>query len=159
MPLWGPTPELSRPAAGRRLGASVAEKHPGGAPMWVRLERIVRRRSTQCRLHVLSQRLAALPAEAALMSRPRKIQKNTIQTKQAMRLQPAALGSKNPLFSRPNPGTPRLLIIHSGSMNAMRLMAETSGMSIRSAQTPVANVARIAALPRMLMKPSPPPNA
>ena len=37
-----PTPELSRPAAGRRLGASVAEKHPGGAPMRVRLERIVR---------------------------------------------------------------------------------------------------------------------
>ena len=36
------TPELSRPAAGWRLGASVAEKHPGGAPMRVRLERIVR---------------------------------------------------------------------------------------------------------------------
>ena len=32
------TPELSRPAAGRRLGASVAEKHPGAAPMRVRLE-------------------------------------------------------------------------------------------------------------------------
>ena len=38
----GLTPELSRPAAGHRLGASVAEKHPGGAPMRVRLERIVR---------------------------------------------------------------------------------------------------------------------
>ena len=107
----------------------------------------------------LSQRLTALPAEVALMSRPRKIQKNTTQTKQAMKLQPATLGSKNPLFSRPNPGTPMLLIIHSGNMNAMRLMAEMSGMSIRSAQAPVANVALIAALPRMPMKLSPPPDA
>jgi len=42
----GLTPELSRPVAGRRLGASVAEKHSGGAPMRVRLERIVRAQVT-----------------------------------------------------------------------------------------------------------------
>jgi hypothetical protein len=37
------TPELSRPAAGRRLSANIAEgAHLGAALMWVRLERVVR---------------------------------------------------------------------------------------------------------------------
>ena len=41
----GLTPELSRPAAGRRLDANIAEGvQSGAAPMRVRLERIVRRR-------------------------------------------------------------------------------------------------------------------
>ena len=35
----GLTPELSRPAAGRRLGANIAEGvHLGAALMWARLE-------------------------------------------------------------------------------------------------------------------------
>ena len=37
------TPELSRPVAGRRVRASVAQKHAADATTWGRLERIVRR--------------------------------------------------------------------------------------------------------------------
>ena len=37
------TPELSRPVAGRRTRASVAQKHVADATTWGRLERIVRR--------------------------------------------------------------------------------------------------------------------
>ena len=42
MHLWHLTPELSRPVAGRRTRASVAQKHVADATIWGRLERIVR---------------------------------------------------------------------------------------------------------------------
>jgi hypothetical protein len=42
--MWHLTPELSRPVAGRRTRASVAQKHVADATTWGRLERIVRRR-------------------------------------------------------------------------------------------------------------------
>lgn len=77
----------------------------------------------------------------------------------AIRLQPITLGTKKPLSSRPKAGTPRSLRIHSGIMNAIRVMAETTGTSIRRAHAPVIIVARIAAVPRMLMKCSLLPNA
>ena len=73
--LSGLTPELSRPAAGRRLSTSVAEKHPGGAPMRVRLERFVGRDvarnpqppQTGCRCR---QSLAAWPRGESLSALP-----------------------------------------------------------------------------------------
>ena len=50
------TPELSRPVAGRRTRASVAQKHVADATTWGRLERIVRRHpASQKPRHVLQR--------------------------------------------------------------------------------------------------------
>jgi hypothetical protein len=45
--LYRLTPELSRPVAGRRMRASVAQKHAADATTWGRLERLVRREGSR----------------------------------------------------------------------------------------------------------------